>query len=87
MIHDDALSAVDTHTEAAILRELRAALRGRTAVIASHRITAIRDATHTIVLDDGRIVESGTHEALLALRGRYWALLSRQQLEEAVEAL
>ncbi len=87
VILDDALSAVDTHTEAAILRGLREALSGRTAVIASHRITAIRDATHTIVLDDGRIVESGTHEELLALRGRYWALLSRQQLEEAVEAL
>ena len=86
VILDDALSAVDTHTEAAILRGLREALAGRTAIIASHRITAIRDATHTIVLDDGRIVEQGTHETLIALRGRYWALLSRQQLEEAVEA-
>jgi ATP-binding cassette subfamily B protein len=86
VILDDALSAVDTHTEAAILRGLREALSGRTAVIASHRITAIRDATHIIVLDDGRVVEQGTHETLLALRGRYWSLLSRQQLEEAVEA-
>ncbi|HVT41003.1 MAG TPA: ABC transporter ATP-binding protein [Gemmatimonadaceae bacterium] len=86
VILDDALSAVDTHTEAAILHGLRNALAGRTTVIASHRITAIRDATHIIVLDQGRIVERGTHEALLALRGRYWALLKRQQLEEAVEA-
>ena len=86
VILDDALSAVDTHTEAAILRGLREALAGRTAIIASHRITAIRDATHTIVLDDGRVVEHGTHETLIALRGRYWALLSRQQLEESVEA-
>ena len=86
VILDDALSSVDTHTEAAILRGLREALSGRTAVIASHRITAIREATHTIVLDGGRIVERGTHEELLALRGRYWALLRRQQLEEAVEA-
>ncbi len=86
VIFDDALSAVDTHTEAAILRGLRDAVAGRTAVIASHRITAIRDATHIIVLHEGRIVERGTHETLLAERGRYWALLRRQQLEEAVEA-
>jgi ATP-binding cassette subfamily B protein len=86
VILDDALSAVDTHTEAAILRGLREALAGRTAVIASHRITAIRDATHIIVLDEGCVVERGTHETLLAQRGRYWALLRRQQLEEAVEA-
>jgi ATP-binding cassette subfamily B protein len=86
VVFDDALSAVDTHTEAAILRGLREALSRRTAVIASHRVTAIRDATHIIVLDDGRVVEQGTHETLLALRGRYWTLLNRQQLEEAVEA-
>ncbi|MBI3567372.1 MAG: ABC transporter ATP-binding protein [Gemmatimonadetes bacterium] len=86
VVFDDALSAVDTQTEAAILRGLREALATRTAVIASHRVTAIRDATHIIVLDDGRIVEQGTHETLLALRGRYWTLLNRQQLEEAVEA-
>ena len=86
VVLDDALSSVDTHTEAAILAGLRTALAGRTAVIASHRITAIRDATLTIVLDEGRIVERGTHAELLALKGRYWALLRRQQLEEAVEA-
>lgn len=86
VVFDDALSAVDTQTEAAILRGLREALSGRTAVIASHRVTAIRDATHIIVLDDGRVVEQGTHETLLAQRGRYWTLLNRQQLEEAVEA-
>jgi ATP-binding cassette, subfamily B, multidrug efflux pump len=82
---DDALSAVDTHTEAAILRALREALAGRTAVIASHRISAIRDASWIVVLDEGRIVEQGRHEDLLALGGRYWALLRRQQLVEALE--
>jgi ATP-binding cassette subfamily B protein len=82
---DDALSAVDTHTEAAILRSLREALHGRTAVIASHRISAIRDATWIIVLDQGRIVEQGRHDALLALGGRYWSLLRRQQLVDAIE--
>ena len=85
VILDDALSAVDTQTEAAILRGLRETLTGRTAVIASHRITAIRDAHWIIVLDDGRVVEQGRHDELLAARGRYWALLRRQQLEEEIE--
>jgi ATP-binding cassette subfamily B protein len=82
---DDALSAVDTHTEAEILRALREALAGRTAVIASHRVSAIRDASWIIVLDEGRVVEQGRHEELLALGGRYWSLLSRQQLVESIE--
>jgi ATP-binding cassette subfamily B multidrug efflux pump len=82
---DDALSAVDTHTEAEILRELRSALSGRTAIIASHRVSAIRDATWIIVLDEGRLVEEGRHEELMAAEGRYWALLRRQQLFESIE--
>ena len=81
---DDALSAVDTHTEAAILHALRDVLKGRTAVIASHRASAIRDADWIVVLDEGRVVEEGRHEALFAKRGRYWELLARQELEEAV---
>jgi ATP-binding cassette subfamily B protein len=83
---DDALSAVDTHTEAKILRSLRGTLVSRTALIASHRVSAIRDATWIIVLDEGRIVEQGRHAELTAARGRYWALLNRQQLEESIEA-
>src|SRR4029077_11660477 len=81
---DDALSAVDTHTEAEILRALREALAGRTALIASHRISAIRDASWIIVLDEGRIVEQGRHADLIAAGGRYWSLLNRQQLEAAI---
>src|SRR5262245_3316978 len=83
---DDALSAVDTHTEAEILRSLREALAGRTSLIASHRVSAIRDATWIIVLDEGQIVEQGRHADLLAAGGRYWSLLSRQQLEESIES-
>jgi ATP-binding cassette subfamily B protein len=83
---DDALSAVDTHTEAEILRSLREALAGRTALIASHRVSAIRDAAWIIVLDGGRIVEQGRHSDLIAAGGRYWSLLRRQQLEEAIES-
>ncbi len=87
VILDDALSAVDTHTEAAILRGLREAFSsaGRTAIIASHRITAIRDAHWIIVLDGGRLVEQGRHDELIAARGRYWTLLRRQQLEDEIE--
>ena len=83
---DDALSAVDTHTEAQILHALRTALAGRTALIASHRVSAIRDASWIIVLDEGHIVEQGTHEELLAAGGRYWQLLNRQQLEDDIES-
>ena len=83
---DDALSAVDTHTEAEILRALREALSGRTALIASHRISAIRDASWIIVLEKGTVVEQGRHPELMALRGRYWSLLRRQQLLDAVES-
>jgi ATP-binding cassette subfamily B protein len=83
---DDALSAVDTHTEAEILRALREALAGRTALIASHRISAIRDASWIIVLEKGTLVEQGRHAELMALRGRYWSLLRRQQLLDAVES-
>jgi ATP-binding cassette subfamily B protein len=83
---DDSLSAVDTHTEAEILRSLRTALAGRTALVASHRISAIRGADWIIVLEEGQVVEQGRHEDLFAAGGRYWSLLSRQQLEESLES-
>jgi len=82
---DDALSAVDTHTEAEILRGLRGTLAGRTALIASHRVSAVRDASWIVVLDRGRVVEEGMHDVLMAAGGQYTALLSRQQLEESIE--
>jgi ATP-binding cassette subfamily B protein len=82
---DDALSAVDTHTEAEILRQLRTALAGRSAIISSHRVSSIRNATSIIVLDDGGIVERGRHEDLMVAEGRYWSLLRRQQLVESIE--
>ena len=82
---DDALSAVDTHTEAEILRALSGALTARTAVISSHRVSAIRDAGWIIVLDEGRVVEQGLHDQLMMAEGRYWTLLRRQQLVESIE--
>lgn len=84
---DDALSAVDTGTEAAILQGLRDELSGRTALIASHRVSAVRDAAWIIVLDDGAIVEQGTHELLVTARGRYWQLLRRQQVSDELDAV
>ena len=83
---DDALSAVDTQNEAEILRAFREALSARTALIASHRISAIRDASWIIVLEKGTVVEQGKHADLTAERGRYWSLLRRQQLLDAVES-
>jgi len=82
---DDALSAVDTHTEAAILSQLRGALSSRTAIIASHRVSAIRDSSWIIVLDEGSVVEQGRHDQLMIAEGRYWSLLRRQQLVESIE--
>ena len=84
---DDALSAVDTHTEAAILHGLREALADRTAIIASHRVSTVREADHIIVLDAGRVVESGSHEQLVTHNGRYADMLRRQQLLDAIEAV
>lgn len=84
---DDALSAVDTGTEAAILQGLREELAGRTALIASHRVSAVRDASWIVVLDEGRVVEQGTHELLVSQRGRYWQLLRRQQVSDELDAV
>jgi ATP-binding cassette, subfamily B, multidrug efflux pump len=84
-ILDDALSAVDAQTEARILTGLRDALVGRTSIVVSHRLAAVRDADWILVLDGGRIVEQGTHPELLAAGGRYWELLRRQQMEEELE--
>lgn len=85
LLLDDALSAVDTRTEADILGALRSVRESRTAIIASHRVSALRDADHIVVLDGGRAVEHGRHAELLARGGRYWSLLRRQQLVESIE--
>ena len=84
LVLDDVLSAVDTGTESSILRGLRRELKGRTAFIISHRVTAVKDADLILVLDEGRIVERGRHAELVKLGGTYATLLRRQLLEQEV---
>ncbi|MEE2657516.1 MAG: ABC transporter ATP-binding protein [Candidatus Latescibacterota bacterium] len=87
LILDDALSAVDTHTEEAILGHLRSIMAGRTTLLIAHRISTLRDADHIIVLDEGRIVEQGGHATLVAHGGIYADLYKRQQLAAELEEL
>lgn len=83
LLFDDCLSAVDTHTEDRIIRELRQLMKGKTSIIIAHRISTVKDADQIIYLDQGKITEQGTHAELLALNGAYASLYKKQLLEEA----
>jgi len=85
LILDDALSAVDTYTEAEILRRLRGVMRERTSIVVAHRISTVKDADEILVLDDGRIVERGSHRDLLEHGGLYAQMYRRQLLEEELD--
>jgi ATP-binding cassette subfamily B protein len=87
LILDDSLSAVDTHTEERILEELRAVRKGRTAIIVSHRVSSVKDADHIVVLDDGSIIERGTHDQLVSRGGYYADLYRRQTIEDELEEI
>lgn len=82
LVLDDALSSVDTYTEEKILNHLREVMRDRTTIFISHRVSTVRNADRIAVLHEGRVVELGTHEELLARNGYYTDLYNKQLLEE-----
>jgi ATP-binding cassette subfamily B protein/ATP-binding cassette subfamily C protein/ATP-binding cassette subfamily B multidrug efflux pump len=87
LLLDDALSAVDTETEARILKHLKQAREGRTAIIVSHRLSAVADADLIVVLRDGHVIEQGRHAELLERRGWYERQWRYQQLQASLDAV
>jgi ATP-binding cassette, subfamily B, multidrug efflux pump len=87
LILDDCLSSVDAQTEAEILHGLRMILKEKTCLIISHRISAVREADEILVLDEGKIIERGSHEELVNRRGIYAELYQQQQLSEELEQI
>lgn len=85
LILDDALSAVDAKTEEAILQHLKTVRKGKTTIIAAHRLSSVMHAKEIVVLDQGKIVERGTHAELLALNGWYQQMWEKQQLEAKIK--
>ncbi len=83
LVFDDCLSAVDTKTEEEILNNLGEVMTGRTSLLIAHRISTIKNADKIVVLDDGKIIEQGTHDALIELKGSYFELYEKQLLEES----
>ncbi|MCB0189172.1 MAG: ABC transporter ATP-binding protein, partial [Caldilineaceae bacterium] len=84
LILDEATASVDTRTELVIQEALKKLLAGRTSFVIAHRLSTIRDATQVLVLENGQIVEQGTHDALVAAEGAYAKLHARQFRDVAV---
>lgn len=85
LILDDSLSAVDAKTETNIITNIQKERAGKTTIITTHRLSSVQHAEWIIVLDQGKIIEEGTHEDLLKLKGWYWEQYERQQVEDGAE--
>jgi ATP-binding cassette, subfamily B, multidrug efflux pump len=82
LIFDDCLSAVDTETEEVILTNLKRIMKNKTSVIISHRVSSVKHADQIIVLDNGVIIEKGTHQSLIDAKGSYYELYQKQLIEK-----
>lgn len=87
LIFDDALSAVDTRTEQRILKRLRERKGDQTLIIVTHRMSAVKDADLILVMDEGRIVQKGTHKELIDQEGLYATLCRKQELAQEIESM
>ncbi len=87
LILDDSLSAVDTETEEAILRNLQSIMENRTTILIAHRISTLKQADQTVVIDDGRVLQQGTHDRLITEPGLYRELYEKQLLEEEIDSV
>lgn len=82
LIFDDCLSAVDTETEDIILTNLSKIMKNKTSIIVSHRISSIRNANHIVMIENGELIEKGTHQELIAAKGAYYKMYQKQLMEE-----
>lgn len=82
LIFDDCLSAVDTETEDTILRNLIKIMKNKTSIIVSHRISSVRNAHHIVMIENGELIEKGTHQELIEVKGAYYKMYQKQLMEE-----
>jgi len=85
LFFDEATSSLDSRNEKIIMENLNTFFKGRTAVVIAHRLSTVKNADQIIVLDEGKIIEKGTHSELLALKGSYYSLVKNQLELEKIE--